>query len=422
MTNEILEEYINEKLNINNMDAVNYSIDSIKLYYDKFVDITQSKDDQAIDLFKDFEFEQLLESCNNLSSRHVPYSRITDLVFKEEKEYSSTEMREIATFPTLFKGAFLEWLEKEYSSVGFSDDITKEEVYGIKDGGDTKSLDEKFKLSEINKNLDGIENIYKIIEHLELAIKQKQGLYDKQKVQLEEFDSKIYEFDLVLKGYDDDIEGSLKVVNQIKEDKNQIYTQFVAILGIFTSIMFALIGGFNELTTLAMSVKDTPVPKLLIFMSLLMLGITLLVFMSYSAVSKLTGLKLKSCQCSDDEECRCLFREKHPTVFYTSFFLICIMMTGFLLGAFYDKNPKINPTIDLAHINGYIIPLVLLMIFMIIVSVLIYKIVFSKQLELPREISIEDANYHINKLNNRMIALWVVVTILLGLTIIQLIL
>lgn len=68
-----------------------------------------------------------------------------------------------------------------------------------------------------------------------------------------------------------------------------------------------------------MSVKDTPVPKLLIFMSLLMLGITLLVFMSYSAVSKLTGLKLKSCQCSDDEECRCLFREKHPTVFIQVF-------------------------------------------------------------------------------------------------------
>ncbi|MEB8172143.1 hypothetical protein NGH30_09995 [Macrococcus caseolyticus] len=334
--------------------------------------------------------DQLLKACAGLNPSMLSYSSITTLVFSFDEEKTENGLED---FSIILHNGLKEHYEKYIKS---EDDLNKM----------------KMKYIVLAKSL----------EHLDLAINQKQSLYLEQVEELKNTNNEIQRTKKAIVYQNRSYNEIDKKIKKLEESTTGIYTQFVAILGIFTSIMFALIGGFNELTTLAMSVKDTPVPKLLIFMSLLMLGITLLVFMSYSAVSKLTGLKLKSCQCSDDEECRCLFREKHPTVFYTSFFLICIMMTGFLLGAFYDKNPKINPTIDLAHINGYIIPLVLLLIFLIIVSVLIYKIVFSKQLELPREISIEEANYHINKLNNRMIALWVVVTILLGLTIIQLIL
>ena len=290
--------------------------------------------------------------------------------------------------------------------------LITEVVYSI----DSKKIDEEI----YNNNLDRFGEVCTRFQLLDAEGKDKylKGLYNH--IKLAEQQKKYIDNNIL--GLRREIKTAHNELEEIKEIKGKIYGEFVAIPGIFTSIMFAVICGFNELTTLARSVNSTPVPKLLIFMSLIMLGITLLVFMSYSAVSKLTGLKLKSCQCNDDEECHCFFREKHPTVFYTTFFLICIMMTGFFLGAFYDKNPKINPTIDLAHINGYIIPLVLLLTFLIIVSVFIYKIVFGKQLELPREISIEEANYHINKLNNRMIALWVVVTILLGVTIIQVIL
>lgn len=355
MSSKLLEEYLEEKLNIKNKDAVNSSIDSIKFYYDKFVDITQSADDQAIGLFDNFDFRTLLYNCNNFSSRHVPYSKITDLVFKEEKEYSSEEMQEIATFPGLFKGAFLEWLESKYSKGDVTKDITKEEIYEIKEGGETKSIEEKFNLDDIDKYIDGIENIYKIIEHLELAIKQKQGLYDKQSLTITKLNEDINRNKKTVARFEKSIE---KVAN-MKESIKGVYPQFVAILGIFTSIMFAVLGGFNEMKTLAQSMTSVPIPKLLIFTALLMLGINFLVFLSYNAISKLTNLPIKSC--CNNKICNCTFKEKHPTVFYSSLFFIYIMFIGFALRLYKYNDFSMRQMFDDLN-NTDLLPLYLILV------------------------------------------------------------
>lgn len=333
--------------------------------------------------------DQLLKACAGLNPSMLSYSSITTLVFSFDEEKTENGLED---FSIILHNGLKEHYEKYIKS---EDDLNKM----------------KMKYIVLAKSL----------EHLDLAINQKQSLYLEQVEELKNTNNEIQRTKRAIIKQNTSYDEIDKKIKKLEENTTGIYTQFVAILGIFTSIMFALIGGFNELTTLAMSVKGTPLPKLLIFMSLLMLGITLLVFMSYNAISKLTGLKLRSCNCKDGE-CTCTFREKHPTVFYTSFFLLCTMMTGFILGALYDNKPKINPSFDFSHINGYVLPLLILLVFISISITIVYRIVFKKQIQIPDNMSLNEARDHLNKLNNRMIALWFVIVILFVLTVIQIIL
>ncbi|MGC9615598.1 hypothetical protein ACO2FM_07195 [Staphylococcus pasteuri] len=78
------------------------------------------------------------------------------------------------------------------------------------------------------------------------------------------------------------------------------------------------------------NLNTTPIPKLLIFSSLVMLGITLIIFLCFNAISKLTNLPMRSCNC-ESGKCNCSFKEKHPTIFYSSSLFIYMLFVGFAL-------------------------------------------------------------------------------------------
>lgn len=152
----------------------------------------------------------------------------------------------------------------------------------------------------------------KLVKHIDLAKIQKDYIQENL-IQLE-----------------NNISIANEKVKEISDIKNSIYTEFVAILGIFASIIFGVFGGFQEIQLIGKNLNTTPIPKLLIFSSLVMLGITLIIFLCFNAISKLTNLPMRSCNC-EAGKCNCSFKEKHPTIFYSSSLFIYMLFVGFAL-------------------------------------------------------------------------------------------
>lgn len=139
------------------------------------------------------------------------------------------------------------------------------------------------------------------------AERQAEKQKDFLEKQSETFSSKMYKFEQRLK---------------------KIYSDFVAILGIFSAVIFAAFGGLEILKNILGNIVLVPTGKLLLFSSLTVGGIVSLVFLLLNGLSKLTGLSLRSCKCESDEECNCNVVQKHPTLVIIYQVLLFIALIG----------------------------------------------------------------------------------------------
>ncbi|MDP4448487.1 hypothetical protein QUD12_05420 [Staphylococcus hyicus] len=307
-------------------------------YKEYVIDPSEYKGDKV-------NYKELHDSCSHLQPQLVPYSILTEIIFRNDMSEKNMSLKDIAetSFASILQANYEKFLNDEY---GLNVSESDRNPFANK-----RSIDK----NKIEKDKNKIVIVYKMIEHIKLAISQKEGLYERQLVAISELNTEIDKN----KSTVDKLEKSINKVADMEESLKGVYPQFVAILGIFTSIMFAVLGGFNEMKTLAQSITSVPIPKLLIFTSLLMLGINFLVFLSYNAISKLTKLPLKSCGC--EGACNCLFRKKHPTVFYSSMFFIYVMFIGFALRIYKYNDFTFGNMFD-DFKNNDILPLILLII------------------------------------------------------------
>lgn len=110
-------------------------------------------------------------------------------------------------------------------------------------------------------------------------------------------------------------------VQKLEKGTSNIYTQFVTILGIFSSIIFAAFGGFQILQHTFGNIANVRVGKLITFSSLIMIGIVVLLLILLNGISKLSNTNVRSCGCKKDEVCIHNSVQKYP-IFYVS--LLCL--------------------------------------------------------------------------------------------------
>ena len=257
--------------------------------------------------------DNLFSESQNLTLSTISYSSITGIVYQIDDDNS----KDLSQLCNILK-------------------------VGLKSHYDNKMKNEKIedidKESELAKRYTIIK---KTIEHLDLAIIQKESLYLTQKAEIQNSKDDIHQISNGIASVKEEIkdikdeaqnliESTKDSLNNLKVTKGQIYTEFVAILGIFASIIFGVFGGFQEIQLIGKNLNTTPIPKLLIFSSLVMLGITLIIFLCFNAISKLTNLPMRSCNC-EAGECNCSFKKKHPTIFYSSSLFIYMLFVGFAL-------------------------------------------------------------------------------------------
>ncbi|PNP87046.1 hypothetical protein BMT55_16560 [Listeria newyorkensis] len=128
------------------------------------------------------------------------------------------------------------------------------------------------------------------------------------------------------------VEETEKRVSDIKATKGQIYTEFVAILGIFSALLFGLFGGFQAVAqSIATIAKgDTSIEKILMLVCLILGSLSLLMFSLMQGVTVLSKTKFRSCDCPSRAECNHPIFVRHPVVSMNILILFVIFMISLI--------------------------------------------------------------------------------------------
>ncbi|MGK0553857.1 hypothetical protein [Macrococcus capreoli] len=225
--------------------------------------------------------------------------------------------------------------------------------------GNLEKLETEITRRQLLNNSEAEKYVMKLLNHIELAISQKSYI--------------LRNVDLLK----DKIKLANDTVDEIKDTKGKIYTEFIAILGIFTSIIFAVFGGFNQISILGSNISGTKLTRIFIFIPMIMLGINFLVFISFNSISKLISKNISSCGCKKDN-CDCPFHKRHPSVFYSSLLFAYLMLSGIVVEMY--TNTKRRLTLDMLYDdpNADLLPIIILL------GMLFYLIVLSVKFTLNR--------------------------------------
>ncbi|QAR69946.1 hypothetical protein EQI52_09095 [Leuconostoc mesenteroides] len=129
-----------------------------------------------------------------------------------------------------------------------------------------------------------------------------------------------------------------KALAEIKDQRARIYGDFIAILGIFSALIFGLFGGFDQLSSVVNSSVQNGITKTLIFGSLISFMLIMLIFLLVHSIGMLTGKKLMACGCDNTSECSHSFFKRYP-IFSTNILLCSIIFfLGIVFHLYLGKN------------------------------------------------------------------------------------
>lgn len=308
------------------------------------------------------DFDELYDNAKSINPAALPYAKMTTLVFDSTDDSFYDEL--------------LPKLENFY-----------------------KNKFESLKQTDSLNHTDGIaiSAIAKTFEHLSLAINQKRSLYNEQIEKLNELDSKSDSINSKLIDYQDDQSKKLtdqkeefntilikykRDIDLYKEKYDKMTIDFLSMMGIFSTIIFAVFGGLSQIGAIGDNLSETPIHKILMYISLSSITLIFIVFISFNAISKLTGMKLRSCDC-DSFTCTHSVIEKHPTLSFSLFFFIDILLFSLVLRVFNSSNwvHNFRRILFTKNLESWIliIATALFIIFNITVLCKIYKFWFKKK-------------------------------------------
>lgn len=165
--------------------------------------------------------------------------------------------------------------------------------------------------------------IFKIYDHVNLAQRQYQELKQTEEEYRKMFDKSI---DPIKEKLQSDVEDVTKKINDI-------YSQLLTIVGIFTALAFLLFGGITSLGNVFNNTQ-LPVLKLIIVACIWSLGILNTVFVFLFCIEKITSLDFGN----SEKKQYSIFR-KYLIVWWSDFFIIAILtLTSWL---YYIQNREI---------------------------------------------------------------------------------
>lgn len=289
-----------EKVTLNQIKeqwSLNYSINAsniaviFKNEYNKYVQNPTSYEGQY------FNFEKLLNNCEGMKPQLIPYSALTEIIFKNDMTIQSIQDKEIgeSNFAVIIENRFEQYLINKYGVKGSTAPDGEEQTPF---SGNEVEID----VERIEKDKSKITICYKIFEHLKLAISQKEGLYEKQTTEINTLTNSI---------------------ENTTEKYENMTSNYISILGIFAAILMTAFGGIQSFTSIYQN-NSYPLDDSLLIACIGFMGIILLIFLLMNSIAKLTGNKLDSKTNSNKWYLR------HPTLI-NSFILLSTIILVILM-------------------------------------------------------------------------------------------
>lgn len=207
--------------------------------------------------------DELFKKCMNISVNLIPYSGITNIVFSHSNLYSSEN-----TFTEKFKSEFEKYITKKFS---IDENRNSEERISTRDFFTIRLEPKKLKITE--EDSQGVLVIYKIIQHTELAIAQKESLYETQR---EDVGTIRYDIDTL----------NEKITGATKNYDNMI-SNFISILGIFAAIMMSSFGAIQGFTSIYMNENNYSLTEIFTISSFGLFALLTIVYLLIISISKL---------------------------------------------------------------------------------------------------------------------------------------
>lgn len=239
----------------------------------------------------------------------------------------------------------------------------------------------KIVLHKIKENLELI-NIQKIMVN-EIMTDRSQIYVDSTLKLIEKVtqsDSKVEELMQQLQGSKDELKRTQKKQDTITLEQKNTQKEFVTILGIFTTIIFAAFGGIQLLSGILTNISNARLVVSIISGSFVFISIIIILSLLFSGLSKMADLSVRSCGCTDKKTCECKLSDKHPTIFY-SFLLVLIVLPFALLSRYISFETLITNTIGVEKgINWSGIPRMLEVTIFALVPAIVFYTLDSKKI------------------------------------------
>lgn len=182
-------------------------------------------------------------------------------------------------------------------------------------------------------NKDTLENnLEKIANNYRLSLAQKDFIVKTTK----SVEKRVSDLDQKLKNLEESTKNAKENLEKIEDTKSSIYTDFIAILGVFSSFVFVMFGGFSSLSEIiaTLSSKKVSVPITLMISSFLMASMFTIVYSLIVWIAKVIGKSIivKSCECNICRDPWHMFlRHKLYSIIMTTLVAVFIISLGVII-------------------------------------------------------------------------------------------
>jgi len=247
-------DHFKEKNKINDSNGIRIAT-IIESLYNNYLNIDTENNEYDL-------CEKLLSECNKINPSLIPYSQLTNIIFVNKPMYQYEEND--SSFPESLQAKMEHYIYSAYGTSVISNPETNNEVFS-----DELNLYQEISIHE--DKVDGILVFYKIIQHIELAISQKESLFEQQIHTINELEYRI---------------------SETSQKYNNMVSNFISILGIFAAIMMATFGSIQGFTSLFTNESEYSLTEIFLISSLGLFGLLSIIFLLFYSIAKLTGREI----------------------------------------------------------------------------------------------------------------------------------
>lgn len=205
----------------------------------------------------------MIDEAKEVNTTLIPYSEITNIIFSHY-HYNGNE----SSFTEQWKSVFEKHIIKKFGI----QDVNKTDVVSTTDDLFNKpSISEQAGLNIDKNHQNALLVIYKIIQHAELAISQKQNLYQSLRDEMDALDNNV---DEATKKYDN------------------MMSNFISILGIFAAIMMATFGAIQGFSAIFSNENNYNLTTIIIISCFGLFGLISILFILLHSIAKLIDKEL----------------------------------------------------------------------------------------------------------------------------------
>lgn len=234
----------------------------------------------------------------------IPYDQIASAVYKNE---NSDENNEI-----LFGNILL--------------------ILSSYEGNSYENLEKNLRKIQNNYTLAQVQKAYiiKNSENARILLQDLKSSLKKLLQQTEQFEVSNTNLSQQMNVIETTVKGTQKELDDIHDTKSSIYTDFIAILGVFSAFVFVLFGGI-EVARAVFDIGDDlqtmDLSKMITISCLMLIGVLTLLYSLLLWIARITDKKIGHCMV---EECEngCKHKWKHFYMRHSFYFTIVIFLTA----------------------------------------------------------------------------------------------